>query len=503
MNARLCITVTGATTDELRGNRDRAEAQGADIVELRLDFAGAPDVAGVLAGRRRPAIVTCRPIWEGGQFEGDEEDRRRLLAEALRLGADFVDVEWRAGFDDLIRQDQGHHVIVSSHDFEAMPRDLAARYRAMRATGAAVVKIAVPARSLADTISLLEFAQTLACDEGRRARDETKVLIAMGASGTMSRVLPERFGSSWTYAGNEVAPGQIEARRLLDEFRYRALGAGTALYGVVGRPIGHSLSPVMHNVGLAAVEADAVYLPLEAADADDFIAFAGATGLRGASVTAPFKEDLAAWATEIDEVGRRVGAVNTVRRDAEGWSAINTDVPGFLEPLAAHGELSGRRATVLGAGGAARGVTVALADAGAHVTVCARRREKAEAVARLVDGTAGTLPPPAGSWDLLVNTTPMGTFPDVDVSPMPAERLDGALVYDLVYNPRATRLLADAAAAGCGTIGGLSMLVAQAERQFEWWHGDRPPAGLFRQVAERRLHAMAPRDAKALHEVRS
>ena len=510
MNARLCVTVTGGTTDELRANRDRAESQGADMVEVRLDYARAPDVAGVLAGRRRPVIVTCRPMWEGGRFEGDEETRRRMLAEAMRLGADFVDVEWRSGFDDLIHEGQGRHVIVSSHDFETTPVDLMERYRAMRATGAAVVKIAVRARSLSDTASLLELAETLSRDEGRRAGDETKVLIAMGPAGVMSRVLPDRFGSCWTYAGDEVAPGQVGARRLLDEFRYRAIDGGTALYGVVGRPIGHSLSPVMHNAGLAARETDAVYLPLEATDTDDFIAFAEATDLHGASITAPFKETLVVRVAEVDALGRRIGAINTVRKEADGWSGINTDVPGFLEPLVERADVRGLRATVLGAGGAARGVAVALADAGARVAICARRRDKAAAVAALVEGTVETLPPAPGSWDLLVNTTPLGTFPDVDVSPVPPASLAGGMVYDLIYNPRVTRLLADASAAGCTTIGGLGMLVAQAERQFAWWHGARPPAGLFKSVAERRLDAMGAEDAMdateaaaPLHETRS
>ena len=223
---------------------------------------------------------------------------------------------------------------------------------------------------------------------------------------------------------------------------------------------------------------------MEAADVDDFWTFATRMGLRGASVTAPFKEHVVPGLTTRDGLTRQVGAVNTVRATEMGWEGINTDVPGFLDPLAARMELWDQRATVLGAGGAARGVAVALAREGAHVCVCARNSDRAAEVARLVDGTVGPIPPNSNSWDLLVNTTPVGTFPDVDASPLPGGPFGKGLVYDLVYNPPVTRLMAEASAAGCDTIGGLPMLVAQAVRQFEWWTGTVAPVKVFRQAAE-------------------
>jgi shikimate 5-dehydrogenase len=141
---------------------------------------------------------------------------------------------------------------------------------------------------------------------------------------------------------------------------------------------------------------------------------------------------------------------------------------------------------VLGAGGAARGVAVALAQQGASVTICARRADAAAEIARLVGGAVGEFPPRARSWDVLVNATPAGSAHDCE-SPIAGAPLDGEIVFDLVYAPAETKLLADARAAGCLTIGGLEMLIAQAERQFELWTGQRPPAGLF--------HASASTDA--------
>lgn len=483
--AWICATVTGDTTDELRASRDAQT--GADLVELRLDTVTRPDVAAAIAGRRTPVVVTCRPTREGGRFDGSESERESVLLEAATRGAEYIDVEHDAPFaDKLIRSRRGQGVVVSCHAFDRVPDDLAARYRAMRATGAEVVKVAVAVNSLSDALRVTSIGGPANGDgEGRR------VLIAMGAAGVPSRLLAGHFGSCWTYAGDGVAPGQIDLTRMRDQFRAGEVTSRTAIYGVLGAPIGHSVSPAMHNAGFRALGMDAVYLPLEAESADDFAAFARAVNLRGASVTAPFKEAVAESTSIRDDVSSAVGAVNTLRIDGGRWVGCNTDVAGFLAPLAGRLRLAGARATILGAGGAARAAAYALRRAGAIVTVCARRPERAAEVARAARVASAPLPPGRGSWDLLVNTTPVGTFPDVEASPLPEGPFDGQIVYDMVYNPAPTRLLADAASAGCETIGGLAMLVAQAEEQFAWWTGERPPAGLFQKAAEADLARQA------------
>jgi shikimate dehydrogenase len=239
----------------------------------------------------------------------------------------------------------------------------------------------------------------------------------------------------------------------------------------------------MHNAGFAHFGINAVYLPLAAADASDFVEFARSVGLSGASITAPFKVALMGEMAELDPLARRVGAINTLVVRNGRWCGANTDVHGFSSPLERRLKVKGVRASILGAGGAARAVAVALADLGASVTVCARRPEAAREIADLAGGAVGQFPPRQGSWDVLINTTPAG--PDAArISPIDGVPLDGEIVFDLVYAPAETRLLADARAAGCMTIGGLEMLVAQAERQFELWTGHRPPPGLFQTAAE-------------------
>ena len=468
----LCETVTGTTMAELVAARDAATA---DMVELRLDGVAKPDVVLALRGRQLPVIVTCRPTWEGGRFDGSEEERRRLLAEALEGGAEYVDIEWRAGFDDLIAAHTSR-IVLSSHDFTGVPDDLCARVRAMRATGAAVIKVAVTARRLSDNLSLLDIP-----------KGGDAVVVGMGDAGIPSRLLATKFGSRWTYAGRSVAPGQVPAAVMVRRYRFRHVGAKTSIYGVVGDNVMHSLSPAMHNAAFDAARVDAVYVPLRAADFDDFLTFADRLGIAGASVTIPFKLDALRASSEADALARQVGAANTVRRGPDGWQATNTDVGGFLEPLdAALGScdaLHGLRASVLGAGGAARAVVVALTSRKARVTVHARRPAQAAEVATDLGASIGPWPPAAGSWDLLVNCTPLGGAAAPNASPLAGATLGGRTVYDLTYGPVASPLVREARQAGCLTLDGLSMLVAQAERQFEWWTGERSPSGVMTAAA--------------------
>jgi len=478
MQAKLCATVTGTTTQELRAARD--QVVGADLIELRLDYVHRPDVIGALADRSSPVVITCRPTWEGGQFDGSEEERRAFLTQALDLGAEYVDLEWGGGFNDLIRAREGRNIVLSTHEFKGMPNDLVDRYRAMRATGAEIVKVAVHVTKLSDMLQLRDIDVSL---------NETKrIVIGMGSAGIASRVLPDLFGSCWTYAGKGFAPGQIDLNRMIKEFRVRDITSNTEIYGVLGSPLGHSLSPVMHNAGFASIGRNAVYLPFEAYDVEDFLTVAKAFSVNGVSVTAPFKEKAVEHLSTYDNFCSQINAVNTLRYDKNGWNGINTDVPGFLEPLSSQVNLTNSRAAILGNGGAARAVAVALISLGVAVTIYGRNQEKSKEVARLVDCSFEGWPPPEDSWDLLVNTTPIGTYPNVNASPLPDGPFNGRIVYDLVYNPLVTRLLADASAAGCKTIGGLRMLVSQALRQFEWWTGKALPRQVFEKAVESHLN---------------
>jgi shikimate dehydrogenase len=225
-----------------------------------------------------------------------------------------------------------------------------------------------------------------------------------------------------------------------------------------------------------------VYVPFETRDLEELRPFASELGLRGLSVTIPFKQDVMPLVDELAPAADAAGAVNTIAIRQGRWHGSNTDADGFLEPLRARRiDFRALRVVILGAGGAARGVGLALAREGAHVAISARRADAAEQVARAIGGQTTAWPPPARWWDLLVNATPVGSRA-VPGTPFEGP-FDGRLVYDLVYEPDPTDLMTRAGRAGLEVIGGLAMLVAQAERQFEIWTGQRPPAGLFAEAA--------------------
>ena len=472
MTSAVVETVTATTMADLRAGRDAAVG---DIVELRLDWVRDIDVAGALAGRRKPVIVTCRASWEGGRFEGDEETRLRILAQAVELGAEYVDVEWKADWRSLPRN-PATTLVLSHHDFAGMPADLAGLVRAMAAERAGIVKVAVTPRRLRDCVALRDATRI----------DVPHVAIAMGSIGQLTRVAPMLVQSQWTYGG-VAAPGQTAPSELIDVYRVGRQSASTALYGVAGAPLAHSASPAMHNAAFAALGMDAVYVTFETADAQELLEVGEAFGLRGASVTAPLKTGVFALVPQHDELASQIGALNTLRQGPSGWEGRNYDVAGFLSPLVRRDEvLRDRHCVVVGAGGAARTALWALRSHAARVEVAARSVERARALAAEFDAGVASWPPAPG-WDLLVNTTPVGTWPDIDAIPIDAAVVRGRMVYDLIYNPEETRLLQVARTNGAETIGGLEMLVGQACHQFEWWTGRTAPRDVMADAARKFL----------------
>ncbi len=433
MSARIVETVTGATTEELRLNRDAAEAR-ADIVELRIDGVQGLDLPALLADRAAPVIVTCRPVWEGGRFDGTEPDRLRLLRRARALGAEFIDVEFRADWRSVLYHTEppnppnppNHRtategLVLSFHDFTGVPADLEIIAAGMSDAGADVVKIAVTPSGLAECARLAHVGRSL----------RMGAVIGMGAKGITSRVAPHLFNACWTYAGVLADIGQATTTDMRTRYGVGSLSSAATLYGVLGKPILHSHSPALHNAAFRHEGIDAVYVPFEAEGFTDFQRFCDAFDVRGVSVTAPFKADAFAAAASADDAGRATGAVNTLKRVGGEWIAANTDVAGFLAPLEGI-RVAGFETAVIGRGGAARAVEHALVAAGARVTLLGR----------------GEIDRASEPWDLLVHATPVGTAPAASASVMDGRPIRARRVYDLVYNPRDTQLMRDARAAG-------------------------------------------------------
>jgi 3-dehydroquinate dehydratase/shikimate dehydrogenase len=324
------------------------------------------------------------------------------------------------------------------------------------------------------------------------------IAVSMGEAGLLTRVLAPSRGAFLTYgaldAGQATAPGQTTARELRELYRVPLVNERTLVTGLVGSPVSHSLSPHIHNSAFAALGLDAVYIPFDVADVSDFILRTArpstrelSWNLRGLSVTAPHKVAVMRHLNWVEKTAREVGAVNTVVIEGDELRGYNTDAAAAVKPLEGLLNLRGARVAIIGAGGAARALLWSLREAGARATVFARDVERARATARDFDAeTARVEGASFDGFDAVVNTTPLGTRGEREnETPATASQLRGARVaYDLVYNPRETRFLREADAAGCATVGGIAMLVAQAAAQFKLWTGTDAPLEVMRDAAE-------------------
>lgn len=548
MSTLVCVPIM--VSDESAALRDAALARdaGADLVEFRVDefFAGSGDaddaarVARLVSASPLPCILTCRPTWEGGRYDGDDDARVAMferVCAALRAGEHaprYIDVELAAyNKSDNLRlkvnlcvdpsRGQGAGLILSSHDFETRPADLARRVMSMRSHAASRVhKVAFRARSLRDNVEVFELV---------RHADRPMIALAMGEFGLMSRVLAPKFGAFLTFASlrdsSATAPGQPTVAELIEGYRFRSIHASTRVFGVVGWPVSHSLSPRLHNAGFAEVGADAVYLPLpiaagatpEDSDASLKATLAELIGYApldfgGCSVTIPHKGSLVRVARElgweIDAGAAMIGAANTVVASREhGRTRVrvfNSDAPAaidsFRAALGSH-SLAGLTIGVVGAGGAGRAIAFESARSGATPIIFNRDHARADELAAAIFRATGVAARgqsldamPAASCDVWVNCTPVGmrhgpapealAIPEAALLRAAAAR---AVVMDTVYTPRQTPLVKRARELSCTVIEGLEMFVRQAAMQFEAWTGAPAPVETFRRTVAAALGA--------------
>jgi len=480
---QICVSLTEETT---AGVIDRmADLSGiADLFEIRGDMVVDLDLLTILRAKTRPLLFSCRPAAEGGRWTDTDTRRRMALLEAVKRGFEYVDVEFRSDFMDVVIEKSGHGLVISYHDLEGTPEDLDGLYFRMCARGADVVKIAVTPRSIADVGRLVEFARQAA-----RGGGKPLIALALGPMGLMTRILAGRYGAPFTYAaaapGAEAAPGQIPADVMAGLYRVRSVTDKTRVYGVLGRDVTRSLSPILHNRAFEARQLDAVYVPIQSDSLAPFIAVLPALGLSGFSVTQPFKVEILPYLDEVEEAAALCGSVNTVVVDDGTLRGSTTDTIGVLAPLRKRIDLKGRRIVVVGAGGAARAAALALHRKGCQVTVVARDAARASEVASAVGCAYATLSQLSRhQWDVLINATPVGSVSSLGETPVPAAlHRPGTVAFDMVYDPLETRFLQDAQAAGCTIVDGLEMLLAQAIGQFETWTGLEAPADVMRSTA--------------------
>jgi 3-dehydroquinate dehydratase/shikimate dehydrogenase len=480
---RICVTLPGLGTSALI-ERMESLVGAADMFEIRADLVRDIAPLAILRARTLPLLFTCRSRSEGGAMDDADPRRPRLLLEAIRRGFDYVDIEHRSGLTDLMAAKAGRGLVVSFHDFLGTPEGLDSLYAAMVQQGADVVKIAVTPQSIADVARLLTLAVQV-----EKSGPRPLVPIAMGPLGMLTRILAGRYGAPFTFASADadsvVSPGQIEASLMAGLYRVREVTPKTRVYGVVGVDVTRSLSPALHNRAFALAGIDAVYVPIQSEAIEPFVAALPTLGLSGFSVTRPYKTAIARYLFDSEETAAAAGSVNTVIvRDGLLYGS-STDGEGILRPLRKKTPIKGRRVVILGAGGAARAAAFALQGAGAAITILARDPGRAADLATGVGGAHGDIESLAlHPFDILINATPLGSGAAPGETPVhPTLHRRGTVVFDMVYEPRLTPLLRDAEAAGCVTIDGLQMLVAQGAAQFETWTGAKAPVDAMLRAA--------------------
>lgn len=448
----------------------------ADLFEIRGDVVADLDLLAILRAKTEPLLFTARSVSEGGRWDDHDPRRRVVLLEAVRRGYDYVDVEFRAGYPQVIAEKAGRGLVLSYHDVRGTPDDLDALYDRMRDAGADIVKIAVTPTTFGDVSRLLAFARRTS------ALGATPLIaIALGPLGVLTRILAGRYRAPFTYAsaeaGREAAPGQVPAALMADLYRVRQVGPQTKVYGVLGADVSRSLSPVLHNRAFEKAALDAVYVPLQTDALEAFVQALPELQLSGFSVTRPYKVAILPFLDEVDERAAQSGSVNTVLVHDGMLQGSTTDGHGVLSPLRQRLDVKGRPVAILGAGGAARAAALALLRRGARVTLFARDLDQAATVAAAIDCAFGALAEVGtAAWDVLINATPVGAASAPLESPVPAAvHRPGRVAFDMVYDPIETRFLKEAAAAGATVVDGLEMLIAQAASQFETWTGRDAP----------------------------
>jgi len=463
------------------------ELQDVEWLEVRADLLGDLDPQTLRAWFPGKLLYTLRSRAEGGVSEGSAERRKRRLIEAAPV-YDRVDLEMSRDLSpDVLKAIPPEKRLLSWHGPALDLAGLRSCFDKMAAVPAALYKLVPAASQPGEELHALTLLQSL------ERRDV--VAFASGEAGVWTRLIAPRLGAPVVYgAAGEVpgAPGQPSIRRLREDYGLPALPPVEVLFGIIGNPVSHSLSPRIHNAAYRELGLPALYLPFHTDSFGDFWLEVVESGvlealgmpLRGFSVTAPYKEAALAVAGAESPLATKIGAANTLVCNQGVWEAESTDPDGVVLPLRERGiAVEGLRAAVVGAGGGGRSAAVGLARAGARVVLFNRGAARGERAALDLglpfEPLAGLDP---ADFDLLVNSTALGRSAS---GPLPFEvgtLRPGAVVVDLVYTEAPTPLLLAAAARGAVTVDGREVLLSQALGQFRMMTGRDMPVGTARRL---------------------
>lgn len=484
----ICVTLGRSRHKRMIAEHKFLTEQGAELVELRVDYIGRPvSLKRLIDDRPGPVVVTARRREDGGRWMKTEQERLMLLRSAIAAGVEYVDIE--ADIAAQIPRYGNTKRIISFHDFSETPANLEELHDAMAEEDADIVKIATMANSFEDCIRMMELV--------KNAKVPT-IGICMGEIGTVTRLMANRLGSPFTYAtfagGRKMAPGLLDWKEMQELYRYQEIDDETEIFGVVADPVAHSYSPLIHNRAFFDQNLNARYFPFRVPkdDLPHFIKQGRGFGICGLSVTIPHKEDALDYCSQAESSVTGIGAVNTLVFHEEDLLGYNTDYRAAMDCIEelfkinknAERPMQGMKVMILGAGGVSRAVAWGLRQRHAEVTISSRNHERSQLL-------AAELGCQAVEWEfrhsqqinLLVNGTPVGMHPDVDSSPFDASELNQFVaVFDTVYNPENTLLIKQAKKANCRIITGVDMFVRQAAYQYKLFTGRDAPLSLMRKT---------------------
>jgi len=484
-------------------------ADGVPLVELRLDFLRRdPDLPRLLQEKQSQIIVTCRRPEDGGLWRDSEDKRIKLLRQAIIDGVEYVDLE-----EDTAKTIPRHgktRRIVSYHNLKETPEDLQAVWDRLARCDPDIIKIAVMPQSIRDVFRVFDLQKANAGKGSSLAATRNDaiqtVAISMGEVGFMTRVLAHKFGAPFTYSTfsskRVIAPGLPTYKTLRDVYHFDDIDEDTEVFGVLGDPIGHSLSPVLHNKSFVQAGMNRVYLPflVHPEDLGDFVDLATSIDVRGLSVTIPHKVAVLGKLTRCDPAVEEIGACNTVILDNYDRFGYNTDYAAAILSIevAMGGKtdgvspIQGCSALVLGSGGAGKALAYCLQVRGARVTVTDLDSNRSYELARQLGCHEIDWEMRHGyKCSILANCTPVGMHPNVDDTPFDKSALrEGMVVFDAVYNPENTLFIKNAKAKGCIPVTGIEMFVGQACLQFRLFTGRPGSATLMRQILRDAISAV-------------
>jgi len=482
---KTCVPISGDSAGAARKMADEAISSGANLVEIRADLIADIDPATIkkhFSDILGVSIITLRSKAEGGKSELTGANREKWLMKALELGAAFTDLEHDADKKLLHNlRNRGTRVIASKHFLGDWKIEEIDRTLSECCSTGGIGKVAATTRDAMEGISLL--------DARKSAGSSRFSLMGMGEGAEITRALAGSIGSELAFCaldkGKSVAKGQLtleEQRRILLDDRI--------VVGLIGHPLGHTLSPRIHNAAFRKMKLPGIYLTFDIPYAEqipNFMRRSAKLRVRGFNVTIPYKEVAFSAMDSLDDEARRAKAVNTVLVQEDGaLKGFNTDIFGFSESLRAAGyDPRNKRALIIGAGGASRAAVIALWRMGAKIIIANRTPERAEELVKSMRVFVKTIPLDAVEQEkpfgLIVNATPVG-MRGFETAPIVPESLieKAEAVMDMVYNPMETPLLAAAKTHGVKMIHGLDMLLFQGAKAFEIWTGFKAPVEIMK-----------------------